>query len=320
MQKQLTMLEKVACKENIERAFYACLRGKRGKFSPQSAFVKLDHLVEVLHVNILKGENYPWGKYKEFYVSDPKRRLISSAPFIDRVVHRAIYDVLAPELDMFLINNSFACRVGLGNGRAVIKLHEIIKGKDFYYAVKLDVRKYFSSISHGRLLGKINAVLSDHSLIGLIKGLLVSHPVNKNGVGLPLGNLTSQIFSNFYLKDIDCYLMKKTNGNYVRYMDDFIFITSTKDEALSILKEVLKIGKNEKLKFPKGKIVWIKNCGIPFLGFLVTREDIRPLNRNKRRHDSKIRTKEKNGYLMSEVAMSKQSYLAWENYPKGSTR
>lgn len=310
----MNLLAKIADEHNLESSFYSCLQGKRSAYSPQLTFLKLDSHIVSLKQKILTGQNYPWGGYREFYICDPKRRLISSAPFIDRVVHRAIYNVLEPELDQHLIPNTFACRTGKGNGRAVGQLQEIIRKHDFYYAVKIDVRKYFSSIQHGRLLGKFKQVMNDDSTFGLIKGLLRSHPLNRGGVGLPLGNLTSQIFANYYLKDIDDFLYKATSANYIRYMDDLIFFTKDKNEASRILSEVLLMGKKEKLVFPTHKRVWIKNTSIPFLGFLINRDGFCPLNRNVRRFNRRLNKKIQTNASLSELEQSKVSYNAWRDY------
>jgi len=123
----MSLLQETATYENIESAFYACLQGKRNEISPQRAFLKLDEFIKKIQNNLLSGELYPWGDYKEFYVCDPKRRLVSSAPFVDRVAHRAIYQVLDPIVDSLLIENTFACRKNKGNGKAVATLQSVLK-------------------------------------------------------------------------------------------------------------------------------------------------------------------------------------------------
>lgn len=310
-----SLLDEIAAFDNLETAFYQCLQGKRKQLSPQVAFLKMDAYLEWVQGLILSGEKYPWGRYRKFYVSDPKRRMVASAPFVDRVVHRAIYNIINPLLDGRLIENSFACRHGKGNARAVVKLHELLRLNPERYVVKLDVRKFFASIHHGRLLGKLLTYLPDDSCAGLFKGLLKSHPEYRVGVGLPLGNLTSQIFANFYMHNLDDFLMEHLEGRYLRYMDDLVLICSDYEHARRLVAEVVGRSKNEKLKFPVRKRLWLGKNAVPFLGFLVSDQVIRPLNRNRRRVRRKLSEKIRHGALPSEVAQSLMSYNAWMNYP-----
>lgn len=312
----MSLIEEIAEMSNLERAFYSCLSGKRGKLSPQLAFMNLDTYLERLRTELLRGEQYRWGPYKEFYICDPKRRLISSAPFIDRVAHRAIYNILNPVLDRRLITRSYACRHGKGNGRAVSELYKILNGMEEFWIVKMDVARYFASVPHGRLMGKLFSYLPDESLCGLIKGILKNHPACASGVGLPLGNLTSQIFANFYLAEIDERLTEFLDGRYLRYMDDLILVGKNESEARAAMNLVLEMGRREKLRFPERKRYWLgKNQPVPFLGFRVGRELIRPLNRNRRRLGRTIRAKQRQGYLPSEIRASLVSYQAWLEYP-----
>lgn len=315
----MNLLEEIADFSNLEQAFYQCLQGKRGKLSPQLAFLRLDSYLEGVRSQILSGENYYWGPYKEFYICDPKRRKVSSAPFVDRVTHRAIYNVLHPLLDARLVPTSFACRNGKGNGRAVRCLWEILKSLDEYWVVKLDVYRYFASIHQGRLLGKVLSYLPDDSVSGLIKGLLKNHPQCAGGVGLPLGNLTSQIFANFYLCELDEALYGFLNGRYLRYMDDIVLISPDREQVEQAARNAIGIGRKEKLRFPIRKRIRLgKNAPVPFLGFLVSKDDIYPLNRNRRRVGRKIREKVRADLLPSRIAQACLSYEAWRNYPRGA--
>ena len=309
-------MDEVTRLSNLERAFQSCLCGKRGKLSPQLAFLTKDTYLLRLQAELRAGQNYRWGPYKEFYVSDPKRRKISSAPFIDRVAHRAIYNVLNPVLDKRLIEKSYACRDGKGNGRAVRDLFMALYHLDEFWAVKLDVAKYFSSIHHGRLMGKLFSFLPDESLVGLIKGLLKNHPAHAHGVGLPLGNLTSQIFANFYLAELDDALTELLDGRYFRYMDDIVILAKSEAEARGALALALDHGRLEKLKFPIRKRYWLgRNTPVPFLGFLVGKSSIRPLNRNRRRVARKVRAKIKQGLFPRQIEASLVSYRAWRDFP-----
>jgi len=312
----MSLMDEISRQSNLERAFQSCLCGKREKLSPQLAFLKLDTYLPRLQKELRSGDQYRWGPYKEFYVSDPKRRKISSAPFIDRVAHRAIYNVLNPVLDQRLIERSYACRDGKGNGRAVRDLFLTLSQLDEFWAVKLDVAKYFASIHHGRLMGKLFSFLPDESVVGLIKGLLKNHPAHAHGVGLPLGNLTSQIFANLYLAELDDAVSETLNGKYFRYMDDIVIVAESESGARKALAQALESARKEKLKFPARKRYWLgRNTPIPFLGFLVSKNTITPLNRNRRRVARKIRLKIKRGVLPSQIEASLVSYQAWRDFP-----
>lgn len=312
----MAILNEIASISNLESAFYSCLQGKRHKLSAQLAFMRLDDYLERLSQEILRGEGYRWGPYKEFYVSDPKHRKISSAPFIDRVAHRAIYNILHPILDNKLIANSFACRHEKGNGRAVGELCGILSGMDEFWVAKLDVSRYFASIPHGRLMGKLFAHLPDESAHGLIRRLLKNHPACAHGIGLPLGNLTSQIFANFYLSEIDHALTDLLQGRYIRYMDDFVLIGSSPDEVREAVRLVIQLGRKEKLKFPvRKRCRFGMNAPVPFLGFLVGKNFCRPLNRNRRRLGRKVREKMRSGAPPSQIEASLISYHAWREFP-----
>lgn len=253
-------------------------------------------------------------------MTDPKTRKVSSAPFIDRVSHRAIYQVIDPIVEKELLDHTFACRNKKGNGRAVAHLYKIINSFDQCWIVKMDVRKYFASIQHGRLLGKMLKLLPDDSLAGLLKGLLKSHPDYAHGVGLPLGNLTSQVFANFYLHQIDQLVDQITNGSCVRYMDDLVFVTENKQKALDVMGQVLRLGKIEKLRFPPQKRVLLKNGPVSFLGFLVGEGILQPLNRNRRRLRRKLKHKVKQGLRPSEIEKTCLSYKNWVDYPVKSVK
>lgn len=311
-----SLLDQIRDFENLEKSFKTCLRGKRKMLSPQKVYLQIDKYLDQLRSQLLMGDNYPWGMYKEFYVSDPKCRRISSAPFFDRICHRAIYNILDPILDREHISNSFACRIGKGNGRAVATLQKLLIERPDSYIVKLDVKQYFASIHHGRTLAKTLRCLKDESVTGLLRGLLRSHPNFNQGVGLPLGNLTSQTLANFYLVEVDKYLFDFLEGGYIRYMDDMVLVTESKKQAKKVVAGAISFLKKEKLSIPEHKRLYLRaGVQVPFLGFLVSPDVIRPLNRNRRRVQRKLRSKIKRQKLPSEISQSILSYEAWEKFP-----
>lgn len=312
----MSLINQIADGDNIYKSFFHTLTGKRNAIGAQKVFINCDFYLSNLRKNILSGIKYPWGTYREFMISDPKKRLVSSAPFIDRVAHRAIYNILEPILDKVHSESVFACRKQKGNGHAVRKLCQLTTQYPEFWTIKLDVKKYFRSINHRRLMAKMLAVLPDHSIWGLLRGLMLSHPDYRDGTGLPLGNLTSQIFANFYLHEIDKYVLDIVKDRYIRYMDDLLILTKDKNEAREIIKGVVALGKKEKLHFPSRKRVWIApNNPVPFLGFRVLAGKALGLARNKKRYQKAIAKKIKQEMPESEIYKSVIAHNAWEIFP-----
>jgi len=312
----VTIIDQIAAPENLELAFAQCLRGKRNALGAQKVFQRLDVEILRLRDHLLAGAAYPWGPYRAFFVSDPKRRQVHSAPFIDRVAHRAIHNVIEPILDQDLLPCVFACRHRRGNGRAVAKLMQILAREPEIYVVKLDVKKYFQAICHRRLMAKLRRILPDPSAEGLIRSLLRSHPQYAHGSGLPLGNLTSQIFANFYLSEIDHFISGHLGDRYLRYMDDLVLVARDRAEARALVAEVVRRGREETLRFPARKRIWLGEARqVPFLGFLVTPRDAVPLNRNRRRFERKRRRHEKARLWPSSIERRRLSYDEWEAFP-----
>ncbi len=171
------LLQQIADFENLEKAFQECSRGKKQCSGYQNILlVNGERLLEIKE-KLLTGK-YQWGKYREFWVCDPKRRLVMAAPFVDRVVHHAIHRVIEPILDKNISDSVFACRHGRGNRAAVQILHKRLNGiaTPNRYVLKLDIKQYFPSIDHAVLLSHILNQLPDQSLEPLLAALLLTRP------------------------------------------------------------------------------------------------------------------------------------------------
>jgi len=171
----LTILEKIASFENLLQAFSECSRGKRRSSGYQRAsFAYGERLITVQKK--LLADSYLWNGYREMIVKDPKTRLVMAAPFMDRVVHTAIHRVLEPIFEPYLSSSVYACRKNKGNRYAAIDLFNILKTYGPQrFVIKLDVKKYFHSISHEILLSQIFSILPDNSIEKLLISLLNSH-------------------------------------------------------------------------------------------------------------------------------------------------
>jgi len=279
------LIDQISSFENLERAFKNCSRGKRNTIGyMKSLFPIGEKLIEISKK--LSSDTYQWGSYREFLVKDPKERLVMAAPFIDRIVHHAIHQIIEPICDEQISDSVFACRHGRGNRAAVIEAYKVLQAYgEKRYVVKLDVTKYFPSINHNILMERLQKVLPDDSISRLLWSLLKSHPLYaETGHGIPIGNLTSQLFANFYLLSVDRMALdglgcsfKRTkekpvfdSGHYIRYMDDCVLIGRDKSQVLdTVSKILLHVREDLKLSMSYKKVTHLAGDPIPFLGFLI---------------------------------------------------
>jgi len=321
------LIRKISEFENLLAAFYDCSRGKRRKDGYQKYLFNFGEKLKYIEEEINRTKNFRWGGYREFYVHDPKKRLVMAAPFRDRIVHTALHRIVEPIIDPSFGCRTFACRAGMGNQKAAIRLQKqlSIMGKN-RYCVKLDVKKYFASINHKILFDRFMNFLPDNSLSTILWSLIESHAdYNLKGRGIPIGNLTSQIFANFYLSLLDkkaCELLKidffedkyEEGAGYIRYMDDMVILADKKEKALYAASELVRIANSKlKVEIPTYKYVVLANDPIPFLGFVLSEDGGRPLRRNERRFTKKILRLKKQGRDLSYRAQVIQSYEAWQN-------
>lgn len=223
----------------------------------------------------LKNGTYKLGRYREFFIYEPKQRLIMAQPFKDRVVQWAIYQILHPMFAKSYITDSYACIEGRGTHSAVERLQYWLKQVDRkeqpYYYLKLDISKYFYRIDHEVLLSILNRRISDEKMIELLTIIIKSNETNfglppgkspgevkkidrVSDRGMPVGNLSSQMFANLYLNELDQYCKRVLGIHYyVRYMDDVIILHEDKKQLHewkglidSFLQEKLKLDLNDK--------------------------------------------------------------------------
>jgi hypothetical protein len=268
------LFERVASFENLARAFEAAARGKRRRADVREYAMDLERRLFETRAALLAG-GYRFGPYRSFQVADSKPRLILAAPFGDRVVHHAIVRVLEPLLDPTFAHACYACRRGQGNHAAVRRLRDYVRGDPRAYALKCDVRRYFDSVDHGLLLGLLERHLSDRRLLDLIAALLAATPRGAGlapGRGIPIGNLTSQLFANLYLTPLDRYAQGPLGlGRYLRYVDDIVAVDGDPGRLGAALAALGAFAAARlRLSFhPRKASVRPVRCGVDFLGFLV---------------------------------------------------
>jgi RNA-directed DNA polymerase len=213
---------------------------------------------------------YSAGVSHQFYVLDPKRRLISALPFRDRVAQQALCLVIGPIFDRALLPRAFACRPGKGTHAGVVLLqselrHEGSGGAPLCF-LKTDFRAYFASIERKVLWRLIEAKISCHATLRLIEAM-----VPREGVGLPIGSLTSQIFANLYCgATLDRYLQQTLGERaWYRYMDDIVVLGRSSSHLKVVKQAIETFAANELgLKFSKWQIASVSR-GVNFLGYRI---------------------------------------------------
>jgi RNA-directed DNA polymerase len=235
--------QEVISSENLYAAFCAARRGKRGR--DEVAVFCLNEEPELMRLRQeLKDRSYEPGTPRQFVIYERKARLISAAPFRDRIVHHALMRVVEPLLDRRYYGHSYACRVGKGV-HAAVRTYQSWAGRH-PYVIKLDIRKYFPSVDRALLLAEIARYIKDEGCLWLFERIINRAPptagpgplfpgddlltVLDRPRGLPIGNLTSQILANLFLNRLDHWIAAHHEGGYLRYVDDMIAVGHSKQE------------------------------------------------------------------------------------------
>ncbi|NIU56800.1 MAG: RNA-dependent DNA polymerase [Phycisphaerae bacterium] len=303
------MYEHLISWKNLLLAYKKASKGKRGRSNVAAFEHRLeDNLLQLQ--NELRTQTYRPGEYDSFYIHEPKRRLISAAPFRDRVVHHALCNVIEPLFERSFIHDSYANRVGKGTHRALDRCQYF--ARRYKYVLQCDLRQFFPSIDHAILKTLLACRINDPAVLWLIDCILASgegvlHEVYdmvyfpgddlfaaNRPRGLPIGNLTSQFWANVYLNVFDHFVKRELGCQaYLRYVDDLLLFADEKtllwewkpslEERLSYLRLTLHGGAHPR---PVSE-------GIPFLGFIVF-----PRRRRLKRRKG-IHFQRKYAYLMA---------------------
>ena len=279
--------------ENLWSAWLDFRRGKRDRPSVRAFEVDADREVLRLRRELESGSWWP-GEFRLFVVHEPKRRLIAAAPVRDRVVHHAVYRVLAPRLDPGLVDHTYACLEGRGSHRALLAFQRA--QRRHRYLLHLDIRRYFLSVDRRILLELMARRIKDRRLLDLLERIaeggrgLYQEPAHRAllglepgfpppGCGLPIGNLTSQWWGNHYLSGLDHFVKRELRIPHAqRYMDDISLFADSRaelEEARAAIAEWLWRERRLRLKKP-GAAVRSARRRVLYLGHRVGRAEIRP--------------------------------------------
>jgi RNA-directed DNA polymerase len=297
--------------ENILLAWEEFLRGKRKR---EDVLAYQVHLMDNLFAlqKLLVEKTYVHGNYKAFNISDPKPRSIHKASVQDRLLHHVLYNALYPYFDSKFIYDSYSCRRGKGAHKALERFNHFarIVSKNHTqtcWVLKCDIRKFFASIDHAILLTVLAKHIEDSDLRWLLEQIITSfHTDGKQRVGLPLGNLTSQLLVNIYMNEFDQFVKHTLKEQcYIRYADDFVFLSEDKKHLEGLLPHVRKfLHKGLKLEMHPDK-VFIKTVasGVDFLGWVHFPRHRVLRTATKRRMLRNLRTAEKIETLSSYKGM-----------------
>jgi len=261
--------------ENLLDAWREFSRDKRGKRDVHEFSLHLVDNLLALRDDMIH-HTYWHGGYQAFKISDPKPRDIHKASVRDRLLHHALHRQLYPFFDKTFIADSFSCRIGKGAHRALNRF------RSFAYAVsrnhtricwvlQCDVRKFFANIDHETLMGILRAYILDADILQLLGEVVDSFSSAKPGVGLPLGNLTSQLLANIYMNEFDQFVKHQFKAShYIRYADDFVLMSADR-MALETMLPLIDNFLREKLKLALHlDKVFIQTLasGVDFLGWV----------------------------------------------------
>lgn len=280
---------KLEDKLTIEAIYRAHCRARKGKTTRSSVVdVDLRPMIYVTHIlNVLRDGIYIPSRFREFTVTDPKKRLVLALPYVDRIVHQwLIEEFIKPYYLPRFIKDSYACIPGRGSHAAVKciqgYMRDMRQRQGKYYIVKMDISKYFYNIDRDVLFKILKRVITNQQLLDLLHTIIFSDEAR---VGIPIGNYTSQYFANIYLNELDQYCKHNLGVKYyVRYMDDFILLAPNKRKARRWYRAIQRYAEGYlHLKLNPKSCFYPSSHGLDFVGYKIMNNCLRLRQRSKRK-------------------------------------
>lgn len=242
----------------------------------------------------LKNKTYRHGGYKSFYVRDPKLRHIHKALVRDRIVHHLVSKILEDIFDPTFYIHSYSCRKNMGTHKGVTTLVRLTRkvsknNTSPLFILKCDVKKFFANVDHNVLLNILKTKIKDPDFMWLLTEIIVSFSTTEGPLfpfGMPIGNLTSQLFANIYLDPLDQFMKQDLKvQNYIRYADDFVVLSSDRNYLEKLVAKIISFLEKElRLSLHPNKIsIRDYYLGIDFLGYIVFPHYLLPRTKTKRR-------------------------------------
>ncbi len=309
------LFEKILSFDNLLSAARKAQKGKRQKANVSRFNFNMENELLVLKEQ-LQNKTYKPGDYTTFMIYEPKQRMISAAPYRDRVVHHALCNVIEPLFENTFIFDSYANRLGKGTHKAILRYQQFMRKK--HYVIKADIKSFFPSIDHEILKTIIRRKIRCKDTLRLIDLIIDNSNPQKEAIeyfsgddlftpfhrkkGLPIGNLTSQFFANVYLNPLDHFIKEGLRCQYyIRYVDDFVIFQSDKTACHEVIASISSFLESYRLKMHGEKtMIYPVDYGVAFLGHRVFRNYRLLKKENVRRFKKrlKIRIKRvKNGIL-----------------------
>lgn len=279
------MYERLTSWDNLLLAYHKASKGKRGRRAVARFEYQLEENLLALQQE-LRDFTYHPGPYHSFFIHEPKRRLISAAPFRDRVVHHALVNLLEPHWERLFDRDSYANRTGKGTHRALERAQHL--AQQHRYVLQCDLRQFFPSIDHAILLGVLGRHVGDPALLWLAARILESgqgvlseqyemvyFPEDdlfsvERPRGLPIGNLTSQFWANVYLNPLDQFIRRELRCSaYVRYVDDLLLFGDDKSALWTWKRQLVERLTRLRVTIHPGAHPRPTYEGVPFLGFVL---------------------------------------------------
>ena len=282
-------------KFTMDKFLEAHIRARKGKMSDKEVLAfEMD--LETNIMNLMKkieNNTFRFGKYRTFVIWEPKRRVIKSLPYQDRVVHQwYVEEFIKPYMLPRFIYHTYACLPQKGGHKAVddlqIMMRKMKRKYQHYYILKCDIKDYFHSINRNILFQLMKEKISDKKLLKFTHKIIFDE---SDDTGIPIGNYTSQFFANIYLNELDHYVKEVLKIKYyVRYMDDFIILCENKEQAKqyyelteNFVKEHLKLEFNRKSRY------YPNSLGVDFCGYITYETHRKVRKRSKKGMRKKIK-------------------------------
>lgn len=298
MRKQLEQTyQDIISVENLLAAWQEFIRGKRNKSDVQLFASSLIDNILQLHEDLVH-KTYKHGGYYNFNISDPKPRNISKASVRDRLVHHAVYRILYPFFAKIFVADSYSCRINKGTHRAINRFQQMFRkvsqnNTRTCWVLKLDIKKFFANIDHEVLIQILKEYIPDQNIMWLLEEIIDNFEVDcfvaaaprndkryivfaseakqSQTKGLPLGNLTSQLFVNVYMNEFDQFVKHKLKAKYyIRYSDDFVILSLDKNKLIDQLTTIQAFleKKLHLILHPNKIILKTFSSGVDFLGWV----------------------------------------------------
>lgn len=324
MKRHGDLFDRMTSFAHLMRCARRAARGKRHRTDVFAFRVRMERHVLEIQAALRNGTWRP-GAYREFRITHPKPRLISAAPFADRVVHHALVDVLEPIWERSFIHDSYACRAGKGTHQAVRRYR--LWARAHPYFLKMDVRKFFPSIDHDVLFGLLQRKVKDRRVLDLARRIIdSSNPQDAVDLGfpddaaerrrgLPIGNQTSQFFANVYLDPLDHFVKDRLGvRRYLRYCDDLVILGDSASALHQTRARLEAFAERLRLRFnPRKCFTAPVTEGLRLLGYRVWPDRVRvaadSVSRFRRRLRRQQRDLESGATSLDRVHASVQAWI-----------